>query len=56
MAGNLVIEADEHTGGMRPKKLSPNEKIDGFQAMITAWHRLLAAPTSLTWDGIVKLL
>jgi phage terminase large subunit-like protein len=47
MAGNLVIEPDGDSGGIRPKKLNPNEKIDGFQAMITAWSRLLAAPTSL---------
>lgn len=47
MAGNLVIEPDEITGGIRPRKLSPNEKIDGFQAMFNAWHRLLAAPTAL---------
>lgn len=47
MAGNLVIEADEATGGIKPKKLSPNEKIDCFQAIVTAWAGLLAAPSSL---------
>jgi phage terminase large subunit-like protein len=46
-SGNLVIEPEGDSQGIRPKKLSPNEKIDGFQALITAWHRLLAAPTSL---------
>ena len=43
MAGNLVIEADEATGGIKPKKLSPSEKIDCFQAFVTAWAGLLAA-------------
>ena len=53
-AGNLVIEPEGDAQGIRPKKLSPNEKIDGFQALITAWHRLLAAPTSLA-DLSVRL-
>jgi phage terminase large subunit-like protein len=47
-AGNLVIEPDGDSGGIRPKKLNPNEKIDGFSALINAYHRLLAAPTSLS--------
>jgi phage terminase large subunit-like protein len=57
MAGNLVIEPEGDSGGIRPKKLSPNEKIDGFSALVNAWGRLLAAPTSLAalanerWGG-----
>ena len=43
MSGNLVIEPDEATGGIKPKKLSPSEKIDRFQAIVTAWAGLLAA-------------
>jgi len=56
MAGNLVLEPDESTGGIRPKKLSPHEKIDGFQALITGWHRLLAAPAKISWDGNIKFI
>jgi phage terminase large subunit-like protein len=56
MGGNVVLESDDSTGGMRPKKLSTNEKIDGIQALITAWHRLLAAPKTLDWDGIIKFI
>jgi len=44
MAGNLVLEEDDKHGGMMPRKLSPNEKIDGIQALVTAWHRMLMSP------------
>ena len=40
---NLVLEEVEKTGGMVPAKLSKREKVDGFQALITAWNRMLAA-------------
>jgi len=40
---NLVLEEMEKTGGVVPVKLSKKEKIDGVQAMITAWNRMLAA-------------
>ena len=40
---NLVLEEMEKTGGVVPVKLSKKEKIDGFQALITAWNRMLAS-------------
>jgi phage terminase large subunit-like protein len=55
-AGNVVLEEDENTGGMRPKKLSPHEKIDAVQATLTAWHGYLGTPKISSWDGIIKLL
>jgi phage terminase large subunit-like protein len=55
MAGNLILEEDENHGGLKPKKPDQNSKIDGVQALITAWHRMLAAPKISTWDGVVKL-
>lgn len=46
-AGNLVIEPEGDSQGIRPKKLSPNEKIDCFSALVNAWSRLICAPTSM---------
>jgi len=55
MAGNLVLEPAK-SGGTKPEKLSDKEKIDGFQALLTAWSRLVNAPKPLVWDGNVKTL
>ncbi|HEV2522710.1 MAG TPA: terminase large subunit [Candidatus Acidoferrales bacterium] len=55
MAGNVVLEEDDKHGGLMPKKISPKEKIDGVQSIITAWHGYLAAPKVSTWDGNIKL-
>jgi len=43
-AGNVVLEPEGDSGAIRPKKLSVKEKVDGIQALISAWHRLLNAP------------
>ena len=40
-AQNLVLDESEKTGGVLPTKLSKKEKIDGMQAMLTAWNRML---------------
>jgi len=44
MAGNVVLVESEKHSGVKPEKLSPNEKIDGISAIVNAWHRMLAAP------------
>lgn len=44
MSSNVVfVESDKHSG-LKPEKLSPNEKIDGIAAILNAWHRYLANP------------
>jgi phage terminase large subunit-like protein len=53
MVGNLVLEPAK-SGGLMPEKLSQREKIDGIQAIITAWNRLINAPALMSWNGIVK--
>lgn len=45
---NVILAEDPKTGGIKPEKLSANEKIDGVQATINAYHRLLAAPPRYT--------
>jgi phage terminase large subunit-like protein len=47
MCGNVILEPEGDSGGIRPRKLAPNEKIDFVQATCTAWHGMLAAPTTL---------
>jgi len=44
MAGNVVFVESEKHSGLKPEKLSPNEKIDGIASIVTAWHRYLANP------------
>jgi phage terminase large subunit-like protein len=50
---NVIMEESEKTGGIKPEKLSAIEKIDGIQAAINAYHRLLAAPPRYTGRVIV---
>ncbi|MFZ0702406.1 MAG: terminase large subunit [Candidatus Acidiferrales bacterium] len=48
MASNVVIAEDSKTGGLKPEKLSANEKIDGISATVNAYHRLLSAPPRIS--------
>lgn len=43
-ANNVVLVESEKTGGLKPEKLSPAEKIDGISAIVTGWQRMLLAP------------
>jgi phage terminase large subunit-like protein len=43
-AQNVVFVESEKHGGVKPEKLSPNEKIDCISATINAWARMLANP------------
>jgi phage terminase large subunit-like protein len=45
---NVILAEDDRTGGIKPEKLSALEKIDGVQATINAYHRMLAAPPRFT--------
>jgi phage terminase large subunit-like protein len=42
--GNVILEFDEKHGGIRPTKLSKNEKIDPVAAILNSWHRYQAQP------------
>jgi phage terminase large subunit-like protein len=57
MAGNVVLAESERHSGVKPEKLSANEKIDGISALVNAWHRLLGAPPPSIYSsrGIVTL-
>jgi phage terminase large subunit-like protein len=48
-AGNVIMTESERTGGVKPEKLSANEKIDGISSVVNGWHRLLNAPPPITW-------
>jgi phage terminase large subunit-like protein len=44
-ASNVAFAESEKHGGMKPEKIDPpHSKIDGVQALMNAWHRMLAAP------------
>ena len=43
-AQNVVFVENEKHGGVKPEKLSPNEKIDCISAIANAWARMLANP------------
>jgi phage terminase large subunit-like protein len=45
---NVILAEDVKTGGIKPEKLSATEKIDGVQATVNAYHRMLAAPPRYT--------
>jgi phage terminase large subunit-like protein len=45
---NVILAEDVKTGGIKPEKLSASEKIDGVQATVNAYHRMLAAPPRFT--------
>lgn len=47
-ASNVILAEDERHGGIKPEKMSYNEKIDGISATLNAWHRLLGAPPEFT--------
>lgn len=57
MAGNVVLAESERHSGVKPEKLSANEKIDGISALVNAWHRLLGAPPPSVYGtrGIITL-
>jgi len=44
---NIILAEDDRTGGIKPEKLSAIEKIDGCQALMNSYHRMLAAPPRL---------
>jgi phage terminase large subunit-like protein len=47
-ASNVILAEDEKHGGIKPDKMSYNEKIDGIAATLNAWHRMLSAPPECT--------
>ena len=45
MAGNVILSEDEQKrAGIKPERLSRDEKIDGIASTLNAWDRMLAAP------------
>jgi phage terminase large subunit-like protein len=45
MAGNVILAEDEQKrAGIKPERLSRDEKIDGIASTLNAWDRMLAAP------------
>lgn len=42
--GNVILDFDERHGGIKPTKLSKNEKIDPVAAILNAWQRYQAQP------------
>lgn len=51
MVGNTVLEEDPRHEGIMPKKFSDNEKIDGVQALLSAWAVGIENPRYLKSGG-----
>lgn len=51
MVGNTVLEEDPRHEGIMPKKFSDNEKIDGVQALLSAWAVGIENPGYLKSGG-----
>jgi len=56
-AGNVVFVESERHSGLKPEKLTANEKIDPISAIINAWHRYLSGAQESVYNhrGIVLL-
>jgi len=55
-ASNVIFVENENNGGIKPEQLSYAEKIDAISAIVNGWHRLLAEPPILNWDGRIKFI